>query len=61
MNRPPCAGDGQGNRSERKGEKQMLDFYILMWPIMSAAVLILIVYTFTKELRQAKREGRTVV
>ena len=39
----------------------MLGFYILMWPIMSAAVLILIVYTFTKELRQAKREGRTVV
>ena len=39
----------------------MLGFYILMWPIMSAAVLILIVYTFTRELRQAKREGRTVV
>ena len=39
----------------------MLGFYILIWPIMSAAVLILIVYTFTKELRQAKREGRTVV
>ena len=39
----------------------MLAFYILIWPIMSAAVLILIVYTFTKELRQAKREGRTVV
>ena len=39
----------------------MLGFYILMWPIMSAAVLILIVYAFTKELRQAKREGKTVV
>ena len=39
----------------------MLTFYILMWPIMSAAVLILIVYTFTKELHQAKREGRNIV
>lgn len=39
----------------------MLSFYILMWPIISAAVLILIVYTFTKELRKAKREGKTVV
>ena len=39
----------------------MLSFYILMWPIISAAVLILIVYAFTKELREAKREGKTVV
>ena len=39
----------------------MLSFYILMWPIMSAAVLILIVYAFTKELRKAKREGKNVV
>ena len=39
----------------------MLTFYILMWPIMSAAVLILIVYTFTKELREAKREGKSIV
>lgn len=39
----------------------MLTFYILMWPVMSAAVLVLIVYTFTKELRQAKRDGKRVV
>ena len=39
----------------------MLTFYILMWPIMAAGVLVLIVYTFTKELRDAKREGRSIV
>lgn len=39
----------------------MLTFYILMWPILSAAVLVLIVYTFTKELREAKREGKKIV
>ena len=39
----------------------MLTFYILMWPAMSAVVLALIVYTFTKELREAKRAGKKVV
>ncbi|WP_282605481.1 putative transporter small subunit [Pelagibius sp. Alg239-R121] len=39
----------------------MLTFYILMWPIMSAVVLAIIVYTFTKELREAKRTGKKVV
>lgn len=39
----------------------MLGFYILMWPIISAAVLVLIVYTFTRDLREAKREGKKVV
>ncbi len=39
----------------------MLTFYILIWPLLSAGVLALIVYTFTRELREAKREGRRVV
>ena len=39
----------------------MLTFYILIWPLLSAGVLALIVYTFTRELRQAKREGKRVV
>ena len=39
----------------------MMTIYVLMWPIMSAAVLILIWTTFMKELRQAKREGRSIV
>ncbi|MGI9505505.1 MAG: putative transporter small subunit [Geminicoccaceae bacterium] len=39
----------------------MMTLYVLMWPLMSAGVLALIVYTFTRELRQAKREGKSVV
>ncbi len=39
----------------------MMTLYVLIWPLMSAAVLALIVYTFTKELREAKREGKKVV
>ncbi len=39
----------------------MMTLYVLIWPLMSAAVLALIVYTFTKELREAKRKGKKVV
>lgn len=39
----------------------MLTFYILIWPAISAVVLAVIVTTFTRELRQAKEEGRKVV
>ncbi|MFA3919298.1 putative transporter small subunit [Ruegeria hyattellae] len=39
----------------------MLTFYILIWPTISAVVLVLIVTTFLRELRQAKKEGRKVV
>lgn len=39
----------------------MLTIYILMWPVIAAAVLVLIVYSFTRDLRQAKREGKKVV
>ena len=39
----------------------MMSLYILMWPLISAVVLMLIVYTFLGELRQAKREGRRIV
>ncbi len=38
-----------------------MTLYVLMWPLMSAAVLVLIVYTFTKELREAKRDGKKIV
>ncbi len=38
-----------------------MTLYVLIWPLMSAAVLVLIVYTFTKELRDAKREGKRIV
>ncbi len=39
----------------------MLTFYILIWPLISAVVLALIVITFTRELRAAKKEGRKLV
>ncbi|MFD1158882.1 putative transporter small subunit [Roseovarius aestuarii] len=39
----------------------MLTLYILIWPLISAVVLALIVTTFVRELRQAKKEGKKVV
>ena len=39
----------------------MLTLYILMWPIIAAAVLVLIVFCFIKDFRKAKREGKKVV
>ena len=39
----------------------MLTLYILIWPIVSAVVLALIVTTFMRELRQAKKDGKKVV
>ncbi|MEM7223728.1 MAG: putative transporter small subunit [Pseudomonadota bacterium] len=39
----------------------MLTLYILMWPIIAAVVLVIIVYSFIRDLRQARREGKKVV
>ncbi|MFD2740107.1 putative transporter small subunit [Sulfitobacter aestuarii] len=39
----------------------MLTFYILIWPVIAFFVLVLIVTTFCRELRQAKRDGKRVV
>ncbi|WP_306115338.1 MULTISPECIES: putative transporter small subunit [unclassified Roseovarius] len=39
----------------------MLTLYILIWPAISAVVLALIVTTFMRELRQAKKDGKKVV
>ncbi|MFP7672688.1 putative transporter small subunit [Marivita sp. S0852] len=39
----------------------MLTFYILVWPIISAVVLAVIVTTFVRELRQAKKDGNKLV
>lgn len=38
-----------------------MGIYVLMWPAMSAAVLALIWITFVRELKQARRSGRSVV
>lgn len=39
----------------------MLTLYILIWPLISAIVLAVIVTTFLRELRQAKKKGRKIV
>ena len=39
----------------------MLTFYILMWPALALAVLVVIVTAFINEFRQAKRDGTQVV
>lgn len=39
----------------------MLTFYILMWPVLALCVLVVIVTAFLRELRAARREGRSIV
>ncbi|HEY9039634.1 MAG TPA: putative transporter small subunit [Roseovarius sp.] len=39
----------------------MLTFYILIWPAVSAIVLAVIVIAFTREMREANKEGRKLV
>lgn len=39
----------------------MLSLYILMWPAISAVVLVILVRAFFKDMAEAKRENRTIV
>ena len=39
----------------------LLSIYILVWPLMSAAVLILICWKFIGELREARAKGLSMV
>lgn len=39
----------------------MLSFYILIWPLISAVVLAVIVYSFLGEIRQARKDGKKIV
>jgi hypothetical protein len=39
----------------------MLSLYILVWPVISAAVLFVIVRAFFKDMADAKREERDIV
>ncbi|WP_370630453.1 putative transporter small subunit [Moritella sp. 24] len=39
----------------------MLSLYILIWPVISAAVLFVIVKAFFKDMAEAKNEDRTIV
>jgi hypothetical protein len=39
----------------------MLSLYILIWPVISAAVLFVIVNAFFKDMAEAKHEERDIV
>lgn len=39
----------------------MLTLYVLIWPVIVAGTLFVIAKAFFKELRQAKREGRSII
>lgn len=38
-----------------------LTLYILIWPVIVAVVLFVIGRAFTREVREAKREGRPLI
>jgi len=39
----------------------MLTFYVLMWPVIVAAVLFFIARGFTRDWREARKEGRPII
>lgn len=39
----------------------LLTLYVLVWPVIVAAVLFVIIRAFTRELRAARREGRGII
>lgn len=39
----------------------LLTFYILVWPVISAGILILLVTALIRDLRAAKRDGNQMV
>ncbi|UFU03524.1 putative transporter small subunit [Ruania suaedae] len=39
----------------------IMTLYILVWPVIVAGTLFVIVRSFTKEARAAKRDGRTMI
>lgn len=36
-------------------------FYIMVWPVISAGILVLLVTALIRDLRAAKREGREMI
>ena len=39
----------------------LLTLYVLIWPVIVIGVLAVIVTAFTRELRQARKEGRRII
>ncbi|GGR53628.1 hypothetical protein J2S40_001357 [Nocardioides luteus] len=42
-------------------ETMLLTAYVLVWPLVTAIVLLVISTAFIKEWREAKREGRDII
>ena len=39
----------------------MLTVYVLVWPVVVIGVLAVIIRAFTKDAREAKKEGRQII
>ncbi|MHA6669459.1 putative transporter small subunit [Homoserinimonas sp. A447] len=39
----------------------LLTLYVLIWPVVVAGVLFVIARAFIRELKQARREGRSII
>lgn len=39
----------------------ILTFYVLVWPVLSALVMVVLARSVWKDLRQAKRDGEQLV
>lgn len=41
--------------------KFLLTFYILIWPVISTGVLAVLVVSLVRDIRRARREGKSMV
>ena len=39
----------------------MLTFYFLVWPVISAGILILLVVSFMRDIAQARKTGKKMI
>lgn len=42
-------------------ETVLLTAYVLVWPVVVIGTLVVIVRAFTKEAREAKKQGRSII
>lgn len=38
-----------------------MQFYILVWPVISAAILLLLVVSLVRDIRQSRRDGTEMI
>lgn len=41
--------------------KHLLTFYILIWPVISAGVLAVLIVALIRDMREAKRDGQSMI